>query len=112
MLSTDEFAKWSSEKVVLFLHNTSRVADEPYPDLLREKGGNGFPTVSFLAEDGRLLKQLGYPITLASIQSSYDELRAWSDLRKKVAGGDTSRQKIVHVSGLTLAEAKARLPKL
>lgn len=29
-----------------------------------------------------------------------------------VLRGDTSRQKIVHVSGLTLAEAKARLPKL
>ena len=92
MLSTDEFAAWS-DKVVLFLHNTSKVDDEPYPNLLREKGGNGFPTVSFLAEDGRLLKQLDYPITMEGIQSGYDALLAWRALRKQVADGDTSKQK-------------------
>ena len=92
MLSTDEFAAWS-DKVVLFLHNTSKVDDEPYPNLLREKGGNGFPTVSFLAEDGRLLKQVGYPITLEEIQSDHDALLAWRDLKKQVAEGDTSKQK-------------------
>lgn len=92
MLSTDEFVKWS-DKVVLFLHNTSRVDDEPYPNLLREKGGNGFPTVSFLADDGRLLKQVGYPITLEGIQSAHDELLAWRELRKKVEDGDASKRK-------------------
>ena len=53
MLSTEEFAKWS-DKVVLFLHNTSRVDSEPYPNLLYEMGGIGFPTVSYLDAEGRL----------------------------------------------------------
>ena len=59
MLSTEEFATWS-KKVVLFLHNTSRCDDEPYPNLLKEKGGNGFPTMSYLAADGRLMTQVGH----------------------------------------------------
>jgi len=46
-----EFGK----KVILFLHVTSRAAGEPYPDLLKEKGGRGFPTFKFLDAKGNVI---------------------------------------------------------
>ena len=33
--------------MVLFLHNTSKVEGEPYPNLRKEKGGRGVPTLVF-----------------------------------------------------------------
>jgi hypothetical protein len=50
-----EFAK----TVVLFLHNTSHVDDEPYPTLLREKGFTGFPSLCFMDAEGRVLAKQG-----------------------------------------------------
>ncbi|MGH7152014.1 MAG: hypothetical protein ACREIU_15020, partial [Planctomycetota bacterium] len=41
--------------MVLFLHNTSRLKEEPYPELLREKGGRGFPYLVFLDSDGGVI---------------------------------------------------------
>ncbi|MEZ5966446.1 MAG: hypothetical protein R3F56_21600 [Planctomycetota bacterium] len=87
MLSTEEFAAWS-KKVVLFLHNTSRVADEPYPNLLFEKGGIGFPTMSFLADDGTLLKQVGHVTPVAQLEQAYQDLLAWQKLRATVEAGE------------------------
>lgn len=83
MLSTDEFATWS-RKVVLFLHNTSRVDDEPYPTLLREKGGNGFPTVSYLDHEGNLLKQVGHVTPVEQLEAAFQELQVWQRLRAEV----------------------------
>ena len=51
MLSHESFPAFAND-FVLFMHNTSWVDDEPYPNLLREKGGNGWPTSAFLAADG------------------------------------------------------------
>jgi hypothetical protein len=34
---------------------TSRVPGEPYPDLLKEKGGRGFPTLRFLDSKGNVI---------------------------------------------------------
>jgi hypothetical protein len=41
--------------VVLFLHNTSRVEDEKYPTLLRDKGFGGFPSLCFMDAEGNVL---------------------------------------------------------
>lgn len=91
MLATDEFAAWS-KKVVLFVHNTSRVADEPYPNLLTEKGANGFPTMSYLDAEGNLLAQVGNVTPVADLESAWQRLQAWQALRAEVeskkAGAD------------------------
>lgn len=85
MLSTPEF-KAFSERVVLFLHNTSYVMDEPYPKLLTEKGGNGYPTVAFLDHTGRLLTQQPDPIRKTTeFAVSLERLNRWSKLRAEVA---------------------------
>ncbi len=57
MLSHESFPAFAND-FVLFMHNTSWVDDEPYPNLLREKGGNGWPTSAFQAADGSLLTQV------------------------------------------------------
>lgn len=94
MLSTKEFAEWS-QKVVLFLHNTSRVEDEPYPHLLREKGGNGFPTVSFLDAEGTLLELVGHVTPVDQLEAAFQRLRHWQELRAAVSAGkaDAAQEK-------------------
>lgn len=93
MLSTDEFVQWS-RKVVLFLHNTSRVDGEKHPNLLFEMGGVGFPTMSYLDADGRLLQQVGHVTPVAALEKAYGELAAWRALRTEVAGGKADAGKV------------------
>lgn len=102
MLSTEEFAKWST-KVVLFLHNTSHVADEPYPNLLAEKGGIGFPTMSYLDAEGNLLKQVGHVTPVAELEKAYDELQTWTSLRAAVESGKATTKQEAELFRLELA---------
>ena len=44
--------------VVWFLHNTSQVDDEPYPDLLSEKGFRGFPSVAVMDSVGDIIAKV------------------------------------------------------
>jgi hypothetical protein len=93
VLSTQEFAAWS-KKVVLFLHNTSRCDDEPYAELLFQRGGNGFPTVSYLDADGNLLKQVGHVTPVEELEAAHGTLMGWKELRRQVgAGADAGKQK-------------------
>ncbi len=92
MLSTPAFADWS-KKVVLVLHNTSRVQDEPYPNLLFQMGGAGFPTVSYLDGDGRLLQQVGNVVTLKECEDAFVALQQWQQLRAAVEKGDAGADK-------------------
>lgn len=55
---------------MLFLHNTSRVADEPYPGLLQEKGFGGFPSLCFMDQDGNVLGKPGRSV------AAFDEMHA------------------------------------
>ncbi|MEM7203477.1 MAG: hypothetical protein AAF628_24650 [Planctomycetota bacterium] len=101
MLSTDEFAAWS-KNVVLYLHNTSRVDDEPYPDLLRQKGGRAYPTVSFLDADGELVTQVGHVTPLEQLETALDRLRQWRRLTAAVAAGGGDQAKDLFVVELEL----------
>lgn len=83
LLSTPEFVEFSKSSV-LFLHVTSRVADEPYPKLLSEKGFGGFPSICFLDADGNvtvrnLQREIG---SLTHARAQLDQLAA---LRARVA---------------------------
>lgn len=92
MLSTQEFAEWSKQ-VVLGLHVTSRVDGEQYPSLLLQTGGIGFPTVSFLDADLRLLQQVGNVVTLDQCERALAELRRWQALRAEVEAGGAGAAK-------------------
>ena len=114
MLATDEFKKFAAN-VVLFLHNTSKVEDEPYPNLLREKGGNGYPTVSFMDHTGRVLTQQPFKkLTVPEIRKTFDRLQEW---RKLKASGDPKLGKRLFVVEmefglLAFDEAKAAFAKV
>lgn len=92
MLSTEEFAEWS-KKVVLFLHNTSHVEGEPHPNLLKEKGGNGFPTMSYLDAEGNLLLQVGHITPVEQLEEGWQRVQKWKELRAAVDGGDKSKER-------------------
>lgn len=115
MFSTDEFAKFA-DQVVLFLHNTSHVDDEPYPNLLFEKGGNAWPTVSFLDADGRRLHQVtGLAADgLGALEKGLEALRRWRALRDELAGGDSRELFLLEMQlgMLAFAEADARYRRL
>jgi len=114
VLSTEEFKKFA-DKVVLFLHNTSNVEDEPYPNLLREKGANGYPTVSFMAHPGRVLtQQPSKKLKLPEIQATFVRLEEW---RKLKASGDPKLGKRLFVVEMEFGllaynEAKAAFAKV
>ena len=68
---------------MLFLHNTSRVEDEKYPTLLKDKGFGGFPSICFMDADGNVLTKPG-----RSVQAFVDTHAATlslSSLRSKKA---------------------------
>lgn len=72
------------------MHVESHVDGEPYPNLLYQKGGIGFPTVTFLDADGGVLQQVGNVVTLQQCESAYASLRHWQELRTAVERGDAS----------------------
>lgn len=102
--------------MVLFCHITSRVEADKHQDLLREKGGRGFPYLVFLDAEGNVLTQQrartveGFEETLAS-------LRRLDDLRGKADGGDKAAATELLIAETemgrhSLEEARARFQKL
>lgn len=74
---------------MLFCHVTTHVDGDPYPNLLREKGGTGFPTLLFLDADGAILAHQGER-SVAAFERTASALQELRSLEAKVAAGDTS----------------------
>ena len=107
MLSHESFPAFADD-FVLFLHNTSWVDDEPYPNLLREKGGNGWPTSAFQTPDGSLLTQvlLEDQGSVEGLRLTHQKLLDWQALKARVDAGEEGREeslaKRLFVTELTL----------
>jgi hypothetical protein len=90
-LSSDEF-KAFSVKVVPFIHVASKVKGDPYPDLLDEKGGDGWPFVCFLDHDGNLIARQDRGAMrdgVAAFQATLeDQVKAFYELKQKADAGD------------------------
>ena len=54
VFSKPEFVEFS-KSVVLFCHISTRIPSDPNAFLFAEKGGNAFPTLMVLDEDGNVL---------------------------------------------------------
>ena len=79
--------------MVLFCHNTSMVEDEPYPKLLSEKGGRGFPFLVFMDAEGDVITPQGYDkFTVEGFQETLDKVNDLFRLEKLVEGGDKSAE--------------------
>ncbi len=91
MLSKDEFVEWG-KNYVLFLHVTSHVEGDPYPDLLAEKGGTGFPTLVFMDPDGNVIARHLGPRSVEGFTKTAEEARKNLDLKRKAEAGDPKAQ--------------------
>ncbi|MBL8754610.1 MAG: hypothetical protein JNK15_15000 [Planctomycetes bacterium] len=100
---------------MLFLHNTSRVEDEPYPTLLQDKGFRGFPSICFMDAEGNVLAKPG-----RSVQAFRDGLASTKSLvvlRQKGDKATPAEQKELFLAELKLdlvavADIQARADKL
>ena len=80
---------------MLFTHVTSQVADEPYPNLLSEKGRNSFPSIAVLDATGELLAVHEGPRDIAGFEKTVAKAREFAPLLAKAAAGDKAARKQV-----------------
>ncbi len=90
------------KSVVLFCHITSQVEDEPYPNLLHEMKGRGFPSMRFLDTKGELLHIYDGAWKLEAIQDAADGLNELSRLEVALAAGDEKAAPKVFIQKLKL----------
>lgn len=74
---------------MLFCHITSRVETDKHQNLLREKGGTGFPYLVFMDAEGNVLAKQGQR-TVAAFEATVDRLAKRSALAKKAEAGDAA----------------------
>lgn len=91
---------------MLFVHNTSRVADEPYPTLLRDKGFNSFPTVCFLDADGNVVVKQAER-SVEGFTATLQKLTAIAELRRKAASGGADVLRELFLAELELGSMRA-----
>ena len=97
---------------MLFLHNTSHVEDEPYPNLLREMGFGGFPSLAFLEADGT---KIASPSAreVANFASTLTAINDWRALSSKKSRKKNEEARLLlaelALGRLDLAAAKERL---
>ncbi len=75
-------------RAVLFCHVTTRLRGDPYPNLMSEKGGRGFPHIVILDAEGNLLARHAAQRTPAELGNTVDRGRRLLDLRSKGEAGD------------------------
>lgn len=114
-LLEEAFAKFA-EKVVLFCHITSHVEGEADPELLDEKGGDGFPYVIEMDADGNVVAQLpAWPPNVENFEKMAAKGDEYFALKKKADGGDKPAAIDLFIAQLELhhhklkdAEAKSK----
>ena len=98
------------------MHNTSHVDDEPYPDLLRDKGFGGFPSLCFMDPEGNLVAQqrerttAAFGRTLEQVRGPVlEQHKQRQDLEAKARSGDAAAAKQLFLADLaTLTEAEIK----
>lgn len=103
--------------MVLFCHNTSRVDDEPYPQLLSEKGGRGFPYLVFMDAEGDVITPHNKARSVDAFQKTLDEVKELLRLEEMAKQGDKSAETPLFIAKVKLgrynfAEASAKRKKL
>ena len=77
-----------SKNVVLYCHISSRVPNEPNGCLFAEKGGNAFPTLMVLDEEGNVLARQCGERSLRVVRDVVAEGQAFASLIKRASSGD------------------------
>jgi hypothetical protein len=79
------------------------VDDEPYPRLLGQKGGTGFPTVMFMDETGTPLARPSAR-SVKAFNETFEVLDGWRTLKTKFESGDQSVAGDLLVAELNLGQ--------
>jgi len=74
------------------LHITSRIKGEKYPDLLKEKGGRGFPYLAFMDAEGNVLAHPKGRSVEAFDATLSGDVPEFFDLQKKAEAEDSSKE--------------------
>ena len=77
-----------ADKVVLFCHVTSKVTDDTDQELLKEKGGRGFPYLVFMDAEGEVIAKQGGR-TVTALEKSVGAL----DVLAKLKNTDLTKDK-------------------
>jgi hypothetical protein len=77
---------------VLFCHITSRVATDKHQELLKEKGGQGFPYLVFMDSDGNVLAKHSGARSIKGFEATGGKAVAYMEVKKKAEGGDKAAQ--------------------
>lgn len=90
--------------------------DEPYPTLLKDKGGTGFPFLVFMDASGNVLARQRER-SPAAFTATHKTLRGYLEMKKKADAGDTALAPDVFLTelelgALTLEEALKRREQL
>ncbi|MBI3818805.1 MAG: hypothetical protein HY286_08965 [Planctomycetes bacterium] len=87
--SKEDFAKWGKD-YVLFCHITTHIPDMKYDNLLTKVGGQGFPHMVFMDQDGEVLATHEGAREPAAFEKSGAAARESAKLKQKAAGGDVA----------------------
>lgn len=89
------------------MHNTSRVEDEKYPNLLREKGFSGFPSLCFMDAEGNVLVKQGER-SVKGFRATLARLEHLAELKAKLQkGGGAELERDVFLAELELQSLRA-----
>lgn len=86
MLSTPEFPAFAN-KVVAFMHVTTRIPGRTHDGLLQEKGFRGFPSLAFMDAKGEIIaKPQGRSVE--GFDATLDALITHANLKQRIDGGE------------------------
>lgn len=100
----------------MFCHITSQVTSDKHQDLLKAKGGTGFPYLVFMDVEGNVSAKPG-DRTVAGFETTRSALVAFDALEAKAKKGDKAAAVDALIAGMEMGriqaeEANARLSKL
>ena len=99
-----------------FFHLTTHIEGDKYQDLLKQKGGRGFPTLVFMDAEGNVLAEQGER-SVKAFTKTLNSLKAWQAAKQKAAGGVAVAKKELFLAELDLgklsvADARTHLKEL
>lgn len=103
--------------MVLFLHITTHVDEDPYQELFEAKGGDGFPYMVFMDSTGDVIAKMDRPYEVETFEAALTKASAFLAMVKKAEGGDKGAALEVLIGrletgGIKADEAKKKLKEL
>ena len=91
---------------MLFCHITSRLEGAVDPELLTEKGGEGFPYVIEMDADGNKIAESEWPLDVAHFETMMGKGDEYFALKKKADGGDKASKTDLLIRRMELGHLK------